>query len=117
MIPRQALPILRALADGVDPHTGEVFPAGSAYQHADTVRALFAAVAALEAVEVKAAKRADLPVQAGKAWGDEEDVHLRGGFAARTPAKDLAETHGRTPGAIRARLVKLGLITERDAYP
>ena len=98
MTPRQALPILRALADGIDPHTGEVFLAGSAYQHADTVRALFAAVAALEVVEAKAAKRADLPVQSSKAWTDEEDAHLRDGFAARIPAKDLAETHGRTPG-------------------
>ena len=35
MTPRQALPILRALADGIDPHTGEVFPAGCAYQQAD----------------------------------------------------------------------------------
>jgi len=60
---------------------------------------------------------ADLPGQAGKAWSDEEDTHLWDGFAARTSATDLGETHGRTPGAIRARLVKLGLITERDAYP
>jgi hypothetical protein len=109
--------IIRALAEGIDPHTGEVFPAGSVYQHADTVRALFAAVEALESVAAEARKRADLPVQAGKSWSDEEDAHLRDGFAARTPAKDLAETHGRTPGAIRARLVKLGLIAERNVYP
>ena len=92
MTPPQALPILRALADGVDPHTGEVFPAGSAYQHVDTVRALFVAIAALEASEgkPKPAKRADLPPQAGKPWTDEEDAHLREAFAVRTPAKSLA---------------------------
>lgn len=116
MTPRQALPILRALADGIDPHTGEIFPAGSAYQHADTVRALVAAVAALEAIGTKE-KRKDLPIQAGKAWSDEEDAHLRDGFALRSSAADLAESHGRTVGAIRSRLVKLGLIDERGEYP
>ena len=117
MTPSQALPILRALADGIDPHTGEIFPAGSTFQHVDTVRALFTAVAALEAAEVRTAKRADLPEQAGKAWSEEEDAHLRDGFAARTPAKDLAEAHGRTPGSIRSRLARLGLIAVGDRYP
>ena len=39
----QALRILNALANGVHPATGEVFAADSAYQHPDTVRALFEA--------------------------------------------------------------------------
>ena len=41
---QQALTILNALANGVHPATGEVFAADSAYQHPDTVRALFEAV-------------------------------------------------------------------------
>lgn len=117
MSPAQALLILRALADGVDPHTGEVFPAGSPYQHADTVRALIAAVSALESAEERAAKKDELPAQAGKPWSDEEDAHLREGFAARTSAGDLAEAHNRTSGAIRSRLARLGLITPGDRYP
>lgn len=40
--------ILRALANGIDPHTGEEFPAESPYQHPQTVRALFTALRALE---------------------------------------------------------------------
>ncbi len=36
----QAIVIVQKLADGVDPTTGERFPAESAYQNADTVRAL-----------------------------------------------------------------------------
>ncbi len=108
MTPSQALPILHALADGIDPHTGEIFPAGSPYQQADMVRALMAAVAALESAAERAAKKDELPVQAGKPWSDEEDAHLREGFAARTAAADLSETHGRTTGAIRSRLARLG---------
>ena len=44
----QALKILNALANGVHPATGEVFAADSAYQHPDTVRALFEGIRALE---------------------------------------------------------------------
>lgn len=43
-----AIQIVQALADGVDPHTGEAFPDNSPYQHPQTVRALFTAVKALE---------------------------------------------------------------------
>ena len=44
----QALAIVKSLANGVDPESGEVFPADGAYQRPQTVRALFAAVEALE---------------------------------------------------------------------
>jgi hypothetical protein len=40
--------IIEALANGVDPHTGEVYPADSPYHHPQTVRALFMAMQALE---------------------------------------------------------------------
>ena len=35
----EALSVIRSLANGVDPESGEVFPAESAYQRAQTVRA------------------------------------------------------------------------------
>ena len=44
----EALSIVRSLANGVDPASGEVFPPESAYQRADSVRALFLATQALE---------------------------------------------------------------------
>ena len=40
----RALSILKTLADGVDPVTGEQFSADSPYQHPDIIRALFWAV-------------------------------------------------------------------------
>lgn len=119
MTPHRALPILRALADGIDSHTGEVFPVGSAYQHPDTVRALLAAVAALESAGAAAAKESQqppLPPQAGKSWSAEEDAHLREAFAAGSTVPALAESHARSRGAIRSRLMRLGLMTV-DAPP
>ena len=45
-----AITILRALADGIDPYTGERLPNESPYQRLQTVRALYAAIKALELV-------------------------------------------------------------------
>lgn len=42
-----ALKIIQTLSDDVDPVTGEVFPADSPYQNAQTVRALFTAIDAI----------------------------------------------------------------------
>lgn len=36
-----AIPILQALADGLDPATDEAFPPDSPYQRADTIRAIY----------------------------------------------------------------------------
>ena len=44
----KALGIVSALANGVNPLTGEVFNVDSPYQTADVIRALYAAVRALE---------------------------------------------------------------------
>jgi len=37
----QAIVILRCLADGVDPYTGEVYPDDSPYQNVEITRALY----------------------------------------------------------------------------
>ena len=47
----QALAIVRSLANGVDPESGEVFTPDSAYQRPQVVRALYEAAAALERIE------------------------------------------------------------------
>ena len=44
----QALAIVRSLANGVDPESGEVFTPESAYQRPQVVRALYEAAAAHE---------------------------------------------------------------------
>ena len=43
-----AIQIIQALADGVDPQTGEALPEDSPYQNPLTLRALFAAIRSLE---------------------------------------------------------------------
>jgi hypothetical protein len=83
-------------------------PADSPYQHADVVRALFIAVNALTKLETKERRDKRLPENAGMPWSDREDQHLCEGFGAGKSIPDLAVVHKRTPGAIQARLEKLG---------
>jgi len=103
----KALSILSALANGVNPLTGEVFPADSPYQTAEIVRALFLALSVFEAT-AKTRPRSQAPSNAGKPWTPEEDQELLKGFDRGTTLTALAQTHGRTPAGIQARLEKHG---------
>ena len=112
----QALKIVNALANGVHPATGEVFAANSAYQHPETVRALFEAVRALEGSKPAAGsaaterKNADMPANTFVRWTPEEEERLAAGFDAGRTSADLAKLHNRSRAAIEARLLKLGKI-------
>lgn len=110
----KSLEIIQALANGVDPHTGEEYSADSPYQHPQTVRALFAAIEAMDRLKERAKKAEDrqkrLPGNAGKAWAEEEDQRLVKAFDSGKTVQQLAADHERTDYSICARLVKLGKI-------
>ncbi len=106
----KVLEILKALADGVNPFTGEELPPDSLYQDARTVRALLRATQLLEFPSARRAARPDLPANTGKKWSPEEEQQLAASFDAGKPIKELAEIHKRTYGSIEARLAKLGKI-------
>lgn len=115
-----AAKILQILADGIDPATGEPFPASSPYQRADIVRALFVAVQALgNPSRSKASAPLDKPglENAGRPWSEEEDARLGRAFDAGKSIEILAEEHKRSRFAIEARLVKLGRIEDTSTAP
>ena len=104
-----ALRIVQALAQGIDPHTGETFPADSPYQHPDTVRALFQAAHALaEPTSERPHASGGARENAGKPWSGEEDHRLADNFDAGQTITALAVQHGRSRVAIQARLIRLG---------
>lgn len=106
----QALAVVRSLANGVDPASGEVFPAESAYQRPDVVRALYEAASALERQERYDRRKAEMPVKTGEPWTEDEDRKLLAAFDAGRALQELAAAHERTVGAVRARLLKYGRI-------
>lgn len=114
MTPVQSLSIVRALADGLDPHSGLPLPKEGVLQDADVVRALHVAVSALEKLAQhsqrtpRAPRDASLPSKAGQPWTDDEDRQLCSAFDAGATIDDLATSHSRTVGAIKSRLEKQG---------
>ena len=112
----KALGILKALADGIDPATGEQFPPGSSYQYPDTVRALYHAVQALEGPAQPGSvpsreRNKSAPENAGRPWSEEEDERLAQAFDSGKTVLQLADEHKRSRIAIEARLVKLEKIS------
>ncbi|MBK8322247.1 MAG: hypothetical protein IPL06_05795 [Betaproteobacteria bacterium] len=103
-----ALPIVKALADGVNPVTGEAYPEHSPYAEPRALRALFTAVDLMQREVDKSRKRERLPANFGKPWDEGEDREIATAFDAGTPILEMARRHQRTQGSIRLRLEKLG---------
>lgn len=100
----RAKQIVRTLAGGVDPTTGEILPAESVYNSPEVIRALFTL---LEQVNKEPDK--DPLRNAGKPWTDIEDDKLREEYRSNQKISDIAKEHGRSYGAIKSRLEYLGL--------
>ncbi len=113
----KALAIVAALANGVNPQTGEVFDIDSPYQSADVVRALYIALQALENTNRRRARnnRTRLPANAGKPWTNQEDLELLEKFDAGETAAQLAQAHDRTLAGIQARLERHGRLEGQGA--
>jgi hypothetical protein len=109
----EALDIIRGLSDGVNPYTGEILQPESVYQNPQTVRALYRAVDALEHMQGREHRKRLLPGNAGNSWSAEEDRQLCGELRNGVDFRNIAKKHGRTTGAIIARLAKLGMIPPR----
>lgn len=99
---QQVITVLESLANGVDPASG-----ANVMHSADTVRALAAAATLLRSAPARINPKF---ASAGTAWSAEEDARLAQEFDSGMTIAQMALGHGRTSGAITARLVKLGRI-------
>lgn len=110
-----ALPIVRALADGVNPVTGEAYPEHSPYAEPRALRALFSAVDLMQKEVEREKRRERLPANFGKPWTEGEDRLLVAEFDAGASLGEIARKHQRTQSSIRLRLEKLGKIEPAPA--
>ena len=99
--------LLRSLADGIDPTTGECLPNQSPYNSPEIIRALFTL---LEVTQPKSTEKPAQNRNAGKPWTEIEDEKLRDEFAAGLKISAIAREHGRSRGAIESRLERLNLM-------
>ena len=103
----EALKIMRALASGLDPDSGEALGAGEVCRRPQVVKALNRALGALAQVEQRDREK---PVNAGRYWSRAEDSQMLEEVRRGTDFHQIAKSHNRTIGSIVARLVKLGKI-------
>jgi len=102
----RAKEIVSALADGIDPTTGEVLPEDSIYNKGEIIRALYTVLSSLESANPKK----KLPKNAGKPWTTEADAELRACFESGMSKKEISAKFERTSGSIASRLAHLGLM-------
>jgi hypothetical protein len=111
--------ILRTLAEGFDPRSGNELPEGGILSDSEVIRALLAGARALE--ETAEGSRRVLPEGAGLPWTPEEDARLLQEFdSGTTDIPALSALHDRTRGALFARLRRLGrepVASRREGEP
>ena len=100
---KRAAELLRGLADGRDPITGARLPDESVYNHPEIIRALHCVLQELQTRQTVAQA-----VNAGRSWRPDEEQQLLEEYDAGLPVEQIARRHGRTAGAIEARLSELG---------
>ena len=117
--------ILSALADGIDPITGEVLPNDSPYNQPDVIRALFHVLKVQ--VSPTGSKKKSLeerqqdniakgkPINYGLPWTDDclQDIKQKHGNGISID--EIASQVGRQPRAVISIMLKKGFIAEEEA--
>ncbi|MEX2525392.1 MAG: hypothetical protein WD750_10570 [Gammaproteobacteria bacterium] len=120
----EAKSILSALANGINPVTGEVLPETSPYNEPKVIRALFTVLNSpknnkqpKKTLEEKQQENiaAGRPRNAGFPWTDSLKKELAEKFESGVCLDELAQYFERTKGAIISELVKQGLVEQATA--
>ena len=114
----EARTIVKTLAEGVDPVTGEVFQADSPYNHPRVIRALFTvhsyALGPRPKMSPEERRRQNLelgrPTNAGLPWSDADRSRVATGFQKGETLEELAAALERSRTAIHAELIRQGLV-------
>jgi len=111
--------IVKTLAQGVHPTTGEVFPPESPYNDPEVIRALFSMLESVKQVrqprkslDERRRENVELgrPMNAGLPWTEEDRAVVRSGFQDGMTIEKLASTLGRSSGSIVAEVIRQDLV-------
>jgi hypothetical protein len=106
----ETIAILEALAQGINPVTGNQLATASPFDEPLVIRALNTAAQRLRHSSSLSEQPKASPPKVGSGWSADEDQALVRQFRANLPIKSIAENHQRTRGAIQSRLARLGLV-------
>ncbi len=112
----EARQMVRLLAQGINPVTGEMLPDESPYNTPSVIRALFSVLDITDDVRTDKPPR-DRPEMHGKPWTAEDRERLAAAYLTGESENSLAEVFRRTRGGIRAELIRQGLIEDTGAPP
>ncbi|ELS9256580.1 hypothetical protein R6H74_004618 [Vibrio parahaemolyticus] len=121
----KAYSIIDALANGIDPNTGECFPEDSPYNNPDVIRALFfvlrnkpAQKKQKKSLEEKQRENVEkgLPKNYGLPWTDESVEYVINQYHANASIDVIAQDVARKPNSIIGLLKKKEVITEEQAF-
>lgn len=107
----RAKEIIEALAEGVDPTTGEVLPDDNVCNKGEVVRAFYSVIEALNKKQKK-----NMPENAGKPWSEEDEALLKEMYADGATKSEICRALKRTVTGVAARLVRMGVIDNRDMF-
>ena len=120
----KAKEIVRLLANGTDPNTGEIFDEDSPYNHPLVIRALFTVLDHVKApkkqnklsIDEKQAQNiaSGKPRNAGLAWAEELKQEVATLFKEGQSIEELAQYFERTKGAILSELMHQGIIEQDE---
>ena len=116
----EARDIVKALADGVNPVTGEVLPAASPYNNPAIIRALFLVSKSLKmpSLTVEERQQRNLkmgrPKNSGLPWSNELKADLAAKYKAEPSIGRLAKHFERSRTSIVLELINQGFIQESE---
>lgn len=104
--------MIQALAEGINPITGEILPQSDVCNQVEVVRAFYTILQHLNTENQKEETKTEStrPANSGKPWTTEEDELLIQEFYSKKSFSEMAKKHQRTSNAIKARLERLDLI-------
>ncbi|HZQ68807.1 MAG TPA: hypothetical protein VFA68_09845 [Terriglobales bacterium] len=111
---QEALKILRALANGTHPETGEALPPDSVCRNPQSIKALNRAISSLVSAEEWQKNR---PANAFRYWSRAEEERICAELQQGLDFEQIAKAHDRSVSSIVARLAKLGKIAPKGSPP
>ena len=102
--------IIELLTLGKNPHTELNLEEQDLLLNIEINRALRVALCGLKELKRKEERYSKLPKNSGKLWIIGEEDKLIEEFNEQAEIEEIAKNHGRTVGAIRSKLVHMGLL-------